>query len=287
MIQTVKQLKNEVDAVSCLSIHIPQVEPSCQPCEGSATEIPPSTTSVTTERPTTVGLEEPRHHFQLDAKEQEWLELFHQRPKIEETSKMVEWMDKVVASSEGHRATTREPPVPVLEAPLDRAVFVENPQQSSEEHKAMLRVPPAHILEAPLDAVCSGESPQTADERVTGTLLSMLSVPTVDGGLHLVTPSIYASPSPALSFFEMDLDNLATTLDPVEATIMQTMQNDAEAASEIAEFAAVTDGVDISKVFDKDPLIIRERLPLGHLQGHLHPRIPLTPECIARSHTTD
>jgi len=55
-----------------------------------------------------IGLAKPRHrrvvsfdgskYCQLDANEQEWLDLLHQRPKSEAQLEMTEWMDKGIKS---------------------------------------------------------------------------------------------------------------------------------------------------------------------------------------------
>ena len=221
LIQSAKQLKREVDEVYSFVVNTPQTELSCQPCE-----MPPSTTSVATEQFTTVGIEKPRHHrvvsfdgskhCELDANEQEWLDLLHQRPEIKDQSKMTEWMNTVVAAAEEQKAMIRGPPAPVLGAPLGPARFAENPHPT--------------------------------DTRVTDMLL--LTAPVVDFGLHQVSPSIYASPSPPFPIFEIELDKFAATSEPVETTIMQAIENDAKSASDFFEFAALTDNVDISNVFD-------------------------------------
>ena len=50
LIQSAKQLKEEVDDVCGVAIDTPQVELSCQPCEGFATVIPPPTAGVATKQ---------------------------------------------------------------------------------------------------------------------------------------------------------------------------------------------------------------------------------------------
>jgi hypothetical protein len=220
LIQSAKQLKREVDAVYGVAIDTPQVELSCQPCESFVTEIPPSTTGVATEQLMTVGLEKPCHHrivsvdgskhFQLDANEQEWLNLLHQRPKSEDNLKLTEWINKVITSA--------------------------------EEEKPMLRGMPVPVLEASLCPVRFDETPHPTDKRVIDTML--LTAPTVDVGLHhLVSPSMYTSPSPAFAFSEMELDKFATPSAPVGATIVHSMQDNAKAISE--EFAAFMGDVNL------------------------------------------
>ena len=88
-----------------------------------------------------ISLEKPRHrralsfdgskYCQLDANKQEWLDLLHQRPKIEDQLKMTGWMDKGIKSSEEQKVMLRGPPANVLEA-LDSARFAENPHPTDE-----------------------------------------------------------------------------------------------------------------------------------------------------------
>ena len=96
LFQTSKELKEEVDEV-CDSL---LQEDGCQPCVGSAEgeDVKPHHRRV-------VSFEGRRRRLegQLDADEQEWLQLLHQRPDVEDQPKMLEWMEKIMKISEQKR----------------------------------------------------------------------------------------------------------------------------------------------------------------------------------------
>lgn len=101
LFQTSKELKEEVDEV-CDSL---LQEDVCQPCVGSSEgeDVKPHHRRV-------VSFEGRRRRLegQLDAEEQEWLHLLHQRPDVEDEPKMLEWMEKIMKISEQKRAQLKK-----------------------------------------------------------------------------------------------------------------------------------------------------------------------------------